>query len=89
MDGTTVLGTAMLDSYGNASFVVSNLSLGSHSITAIYSGNPNYNSKSSAGTIPTLNGTTIQTPNGPALILGNGAHLTVDPNTGNLVVSWT
>jgi uncharacterized repeat protein (TIGR01451 family) len=40
-DGNTVLGTAALDYNGVATFTISTLSLGSHSITAVYSGDSN------------------------------------------------
>jgi hypothetical protein len=40
-DGATVLGTAALNSFENASITVSNLAVGSHSITASYSGDTN------------------------------------------------
>jgi hypothetical protein len=37
-DGTTLLGTASLDATGHASFTISTLAAGNHSITAVYSG---------------------------------------------------
>jgi Bacterial Ig-like domain (group 3) len=37
-DGGSTLGTGTLDGSGRATFTVSRLSIGSHSITAIYSG---------------------------------------------------
>jgi hypothetical protein len=40
-DGATVLGTAALNSFENASITVSNLAVGSHSITASYGGDTN------------------------------------------------
>jgi YVTN family beta-propeller protein len=46
LDGTTVLGTSPL-SGGQASFNTSTLSLGSHSITAAYSGDTNFDSSTS------------------------------------------
>lgn len=41
MDGSTVLGAATLDANGNATFSASALSPGSHSIAAVYGGDPN------------------------------------------------
>lgn len=42
LDGTTVLGTATLDANGNATFTTSDLALGYHDITAVYSGDSIY-----------------------------------------------
>jgi hypothetical protein len=47
MDGVTVLGTGTV-SGGTASFSTTTLSVGTHSITAVYSGDPNYNGATSA-----------------------------------------
>jgi hypothetical protein len=47
LDGTTVLGSGIL-SAGVATFSTSSLSLGSHSITANYAGDSNYNGRASA-----------------------------------------
>jgi hypothetical protein len=47
MDGSTVLGTANLNN-GTASISTSGLSVGSHSITAVYNGNPNFTASTSA-----------------------------------------
>jgi hypothetical protein len=41
-DGSTTLGTAALNGSGQASISISTLGVGSHSITAVYSGDPNY-----------------------------------------------
>jgi hypothetical protein len=40
-DGATVLGTAALNSNGQATFTTSSLTVGSHAITAVYSGDTN------------------------------------------------
>jgi hypothetical protein len=45
-DGTTALGTVALNSGGMASFTTSALDLKSHSITAVYSGDGNFNGSS-------------------------------------------
>ena len=47
LDGTTVLGTVTLSS-GGAIFTTSTLAIGSHSITAVYSGNMNFAPSSSS-----------------------------------------
>jgi hypothetical protein len=90
-DGDTVIGTATLDSLGNASIVLNALAAGVHAITAVYSGDSNYGVNTSGGSPPTFTqgATTVQTAGGLALVLGNGANLQVDPNTGDLVVYAT
>ena len=47
-DGTTVLGTGTIAGTGLATFTSSSLSLGDHTITAAYSGDPNYGASTSA-----------------------------------------
>ncbi len=47
LDGTTTLGTGTLAS-GSAAFQASALTPGTHSLTAAYSGNPNFNSSTSS-----------------------------------------
>ena len=46
-DGTTLLATETLDSYGGASFTTSALAVGNHSITAVYSGDSIWTSSTS------------------------------------------
>jgi hypothetical protein len=59
-DGTTDLGTVTLDSSGAASVSTATLSVGSHSITAEYSGdNANFLASTSAPTIQLVGGTTV------------------------------
>jgi hypothetical protein len=48
MDGSKTLGSAPLNATGQATFTTSALSSGSHSITAVYGGNSNFNGSSSA-----------------------------------------
>lgn len=43
LDGTAVLGVGTVNGSGVAVFTTSSLAIGSHSITATYSGDPNYN----------------------------------------------
>src|SRR5439155_23989687 len=56
----TVLGSATLNSTGTATFGAANLLGGKHSITAVYSGDPNFNSSTSASIIQTVTVTPIQ-----------------------------
>src|SRR5207247_1761140 len=46
-DGPTILGTGTLDSAGQAMFTTSTLAVGSHSITASYGGDANFNGSTS------------------------------------------
>ncbi|HLH32385.1 MAG TPA: Ig-like domain-containing protein [Terriglobia bacterium] len=48
LDGSTVLGTATLNASGQASFSTTTLSVGTHAITAAYSGDTNFSSSTSA-----------------------------------------
>ena len=47
-DGEKVLGTATLDASGKASYSTSSLSVGAHSITAVYSGDGNFGGSTSS-----------------------------------------
>lgn len=53
-DGQTTLGTGDLDSSGQATFTTSALSVGSHSITAEYGGDSNFNGSTSAALAQTV-----------------------------------
>ena len=46
-DGSTILGTGTLDGSGQGTFVTSTLAVGSHSITASYGGDANFNGSTS------------------------------------------
>jgi len=48
LDGTTTLGSVTIDANGNASFSTGGLSVGSHNITANYSGDANFSSSSAS-----------------------------------------
>jgi hypothetical protein len=54
-DGAAVLGTAPLDGSGRATLTTSALAVGSHSITATYGGDTNFNGSSSTALIQTVN----------------------------------
>jgi hypothetical protein len=55
LDGTTSLGTSSLPSGGTAQFTVGGWSAGSHSITAVYSGDANFTASTSAPLVETVN----------------------------------
>jgi len=50
-----MLGTGTLDGNGRATFTTSNLAVGSHSITAVYSGSPSFNGSTSQALVQTVN----------------------------------
>jgi hypothetical protein len=49
-DGSTVLGTVPINAHGQTTLTVYNLAVGSHSITAVYSGDSHFYGAASAGT---------------------------------------
>jgi hypothetical protein len=55
-DGTTVLGTVSLNSMGMAALTVSDLAVGSHSVTAVYSGDATYSGSSSSALQEVIDG---------------------------------
>ncbi len=59
MDGTTTLGTGTVGSNGQATFTTSSLAVGSHSITAVYSGNTSYAGSTSSALTETINPVTL------------------------------
>ena len=48
LDGSATLGTVALDNAGTATLTISTLAVGANSITAVYSGDPNFNGFTSA-----------------------------------------
>jgi hypothetical protein len=54
-DGATTVGTGTLDGSGVATFATSTLSVGSHSITAVYGGDGNFNTSTSSILTQTVN----------------------------------
>jgi hypothetical protein len=54
-DGAATLGTGALDATGHATFTTSALAGGSHSITAVYGGDANFNTSTSAALAQTVN----------------------------------
>ena len=63
-DGDTTLGTATVDAAGKASFATSALAVGTHTITAMYSGDPNFSGSLSAALSQQI--VAVPTPTGPA-----------------------
>jgi glycosyl hydrolase family 44/Big-like domain-containing protein len=54
IDGATQIGTGSLNSSGSATFNTSNLAVGSHSITAAYSGDANFSASTSVAALVTV-----------------------------------
>jgi hypothetical protein len=78
-DGAAVLGSAAV-SGGAAAFAISTLSVGSHSITAVYSGDGNYNAGTSAGLTETIN---AALPGAPSSLTATAA------SASRINLSWT
>jgi hypothetical protein len=55
LDGATVLATVMLDAQGQAAYTTSQLSTGSHSITAVYGGDGNFSGLHAVGLTQVVN----------------------------------
>jgi hypothetical protein len=55
MDGTTSLGTGSLNASAQATYSTSSLSIGSHSITAVYGGDTNFAGSTSTAMMQTVN----------------------------------
>ncbi|MCR8643863.1 Ig-like domain repeat protein [Paenibacillus sp. N1-5-1-14] len=53
-DGSTTLGSVSVDGYGKATYNTGSLSVGSHSITAVYTGNSDYSSSTSSAATHTV-----------------------------------
>jgi hypothetical protein len=78
-DGDTVLGTASLDAQGRAVLVISQLSAGSHRITASYSGDPSFTASTSPVLTQTVNRdttTTTVTSSSPTSVYGQSVTFT-------------
>ncbi len=81
LDGTTILGTGVINAAGVATFTTSTLAIGSHPITANYGGDSGYNAATSAvltqvvGKIPTV--TTIVV-SAPSQLLHTGVTFTAN-----------
>ena len=60
-DGATLLGTGTVSASGVATFTTAALSSGSHSITAVYSGNATFAASTSTAVTQTINGPVVTT----------------------------
>ncbi len=78
-DGSTSLGTATLDANGNASLTTASLSPGAHNLTAVYAGDVDFVSSTSAGLLQT-----VQLAQ-PVLTLGAPANLNSPVDAGTSV----
>jgi sugar lactone lactonase YvrE/predicted secreted protein len=79
LDGATVLGTAHLNAAGTASFSISTLSLGQHTLTAVYNGDTNDATSTSAPQILTIQKDTV------SITIASSSN----PSLGGLAVSFT
>jgi hypothetical protein len=84
-DGATQLGTASLDG-GSASFSSSNLAVGTHTITAAYSGDSNYVASTSAALTVTVAAALTADY---SLTISNSALTVAQGSSGNLTVTVT
>ena len=55
MDGSTTLGTGSVDGSGVATFTTSTLAVGSHSLSAVYSGDANFTGSTSSSVNQVVN----------------------------------
>lgn len=79
-DGATQIGTGTLDSSGNASFSISSLTIGSHTITAVYNSDGNYSSSTSSQLIQKVTGastTVIASANPSPSTFGQSVTFTI------------
>lgn len=86
LDGTNVLGLGTLDSSGNATLSTSNLSLGSHNITALYQSDTNFLQSSSPVLTQRVTGTkasnTALSANPTSAVAGQQVTLTATVTHG-------
>jgi lysophospholipase L1-like esterase len=91
-DGTTTIGTATVG-HGSGSLAISSLRAGTHSLTAVYGGDTNYNSATSNTVTQTVNkassATTLTSSLNPSTY-GSGVTLkaTVSPSTATGTVTF-
>lgn len=79
-DGSTALGTVSLDNTGKASYSTSSLAAGAHSITAVYSGDPDYTGSTSTVLSLTVNAsgfTVALAPTSLTVTAGSSGNTTV------------
>jgi len=88
LDGTSVLGTATLDSSGIATFSTASLSAGSHSLTASYAGDSGSEASVSPALTETINAAAIQPQGGFTIAVTGPASVGVGRSV-NLTVTVT
>jgi hypothetical protein len=76
LDGTTQIGSATMNGAGTASFTTTSLSLGQHSITAVYSGDANSNPGTSTVLTESVKQTTATALTTSAASVVNGTSVT-------------
>jgi parallel beta-helix repeat protein len=85
MDGSSVLGVAAVDDSGHATFTLSSLSIGGHSLTAVYSGDANFNASTSSSLSESISmvstSTTLSSSTNPSLV-GNAITFTATVAAG-------
>jgi hypothetical protein len=80
-DGTTGLGSGTLNASGQATFNTSALSVGNHSITAVYDGDTNYVASTSATLTQTVNEPpSITSANNTSFSIGSAGSFTITTN---------
>jgi hypothetical protein len=72
MDGATSLGQQPLDATGQASFSISNLTTGQHSLTATYSGDSNFTSATSAALTQSITDFQVSLPTASQTVTAGG-----------------
>jgi autotransporter-associated beta strand protein len=82
-EGQTTLGSSTLDSTGRATFVLANLSVGAHTLTAVYNGDTNFRASTSTPATQTVNQaatTTTLTASAGGTVFGQPVTLTATVN---------
>jgi hypothetical protein len=88
-DGTTALGTVTVG-HGSGGYTTSALAIGSHSLTAVFSGSGNYAGSTSAGLTQTVNGLpTTTTLASSATSITQGASITLTATVSPLTATGT
>jgi hypothetical protein len=91
LDGTTVIGTATLNGSSSATFTTPALTLGQHSITAVYSGDTNSSASTSAALVQNIKQTTTTTltSSTASASAGTGITFTATIAAGNVTATGT
>src|SRR6185503_1257512 len=90
-DGSTTIGTGTLGAEGKATLSTSTLSAGSHTITAVYGGDANYNTSTSASITQNISKadttTTVVSGTNPS-IFGQSVTFTATVSNGTGTVTF-